>query len=191
MAPGTGQDQDGEGLAWSRLMAAAQDGDRAAYGRLLTEIQPFIRKIAAAHHRGADRIDDVVQDVLLTLHRVRHTYDPSRRFEHWLSAIARRRSIDLLRQRGRIDTLEISDEIAYETFSDPGANRELENRHATEGLGEAIAALPEGQREAVELLKLKELSLAEASDVTGKSVASLKVAVHRALKTLRLTLRRD
>jgi RNA polymerase sigma factor (sigma-70 family) len=170
---------------WSRWMAAAQDGDRAAYERLLRDIVPFIRAIVGPQHRAPDRVDDVVQDVLLTVHRVRHTYDPARPFRHWLAAIARRRSIDALRRRVRTRAFETSDEHAYETFADPGAKRETERRERVDGLDAAIAALPEGQREAVELLKLREMTLAEAARASGKSIAALKVNVHRAIKALR------
>ena len=176
---------------WSRWMAAAQDGDRAAYERLLKDCLPFLRAIAGRYHRTADRREDVVQDILLTLHRVRHTYDPARPFTHWLATIASRRSIDALRRRGRTEKTEVFDERAYETFSDPEANREMSVRDEAPALKEAIATLPEGQREAVELLKLRELSLAEASQLTGKSISALKVNVHRALKTLRTRLKGD
>lgn len=174
---------------WSRLMAAAQGGDRVAYEKLLREILPLIRAIARRWHRQPDRAEDVVQDVLLTLHRVRHTYDPTRPFSHWLATLARRRAIDALRQRGRSAKVEVFDENAYETFADPQANREIVVRDQAKGLGAAIAGLPEGQREAVELLKLKELSLVEASAVSGKSIAALKVNVHRAIKALRAQLK--
>ncbi len=170
-------------------MAAAQEGDRAAYEQLLRQILPFIRAIAARQHRAPDRIEDVVQDVLLTIHRVRHTYDPSRPFGTWLAAIARRRSIDLLRRLGRIQAVETRDTGAYETFADPGANREKENRDATAALGRAMGNLPRGQREAVELVKLRELSFAEASRLTARSVGALKVNVHRALKALKMRLK--
>jgi RNA polymerase sigma factor (sigma-70 family) len=169
-------------------MAAAQAGDRGAYDQLLREIVPFIRAVIQRQHGSAARRDEVVQDVLLTLHRVRHTYDPTRPFTYWLASIARRRSIDALRRLGRTESAEIYDPTAYETFADPQANRNLEVRHATEGLAEAIAGLPERQREAVTLLKLRELSLIEASRVSGSSVAALKVNVHRAIKALRKQL---
>lgn len=173
---------------WSRLMAAAQDGDRAAYDRLLRQVLPFIRAIAAQHHRAPDRIGDVVQDVLLTLHRVRHTYDPSRPFKAWLAAIARRRSIDLLRRQGRIGAVETWDAGAYETFADPAANKET-GREAASALNRAMRTLPQGQREALELIKLRELPLADASRLSGKSVGALKVNVHRALKALKARLK--
>jgi RNA polymerase sigma-70 factor, ECF subfamily len=175
-------ESDGE---WRRLMAAAQGGDRAAYERLLRDILPFIRAIVARQHRTQDRVEDAVQDVLLTLHRVRHTYDPSRPFTHWLATLARRRSIDLLRRRTRVAAAETLDETAYETFADPAANSESERRDWNGALSGALAALPERQRQAVELTKLRELSLAEASAASGMSIGALKTNVHRAIKAMR------
>lgn len=169
-------------------MAAAQDGDQVAYARLLREAVPFLRAIVARQHRAPDRVEDVVQDVLLTVHRVRHTYDPARPFTHWLATIAHRRSIDALRRRGRGAANEVWDERAYETFADPLANKPEEARDAAEAIRPALAALPPGQREAIELVRLRELSLEEASKASGKSVAALKVNVHRALKSLRARL---
>jgi RNA polymerase sigma factor (sigma-70 family) len=172
-------------------MAAAQDGDRLAYERLLREIVPFIRAVIFGQHRTADRVEEVVPDVLLTVHRVRHTYDPARPFKRWLATIARRRSIDVLRRFSRTAANEIADETAYETFADPAANKVMEVYAATDGLSEAIAGLPEQQREAIELLKLREMSLAEASKASGRSIAALKVNVHRAIKSLRKRLTGD
>lgn len=176
---------------WSLLMAAAQAGDRAAYEKLLREILPMLRAIAGRWHRNPDRAEDVVQDILLTVHRVRHTYDPSRPFSHWLATIARRRAIDALRRRGRTEKAEIFDEQSYVTFADPTANKEMTSRDQAPGLGAAISGLPESQREAVELLKLRELSLAEAAKISGKSISALKVNVHRAIKSLRAQLKGD
>jgi RNA polymerase sigma-70 factor, ECF subfamily len=176
---------------WSELMAAAQQGDGRAYDQLLREIVPFIRAIAMRQHGARDRADEVVQEVLLTVHRVRHTYDPARPFRRWLAAIARRRSIDALRCRCRYAGVELNGDsvgLAYESYADPATHR-LDEAHANaDCLGKAISSLPALQREAVELLKLRELSLAEASRLTGRSIEALKVNVHRALKSLRKQL---
>src|SRR5258708_35732958 len=86
---------------WSILMARAQEGDRAAYHRLLQEITPYLRSLAARRHRDPNDIEDAVQDVLLTVHSIRQTYDPARPFAPWLVAIANRRFIDRLRRQGR------------------------------------------------------------------------------------------
>ena len=182
----TGFEQD---RLWSGWMAAAQDGDNAAYARLLREILPFLRVLTRRRCADPDRCEDIVQDVLLTLHRVRHTYDPARPFSPWLAAICERRSIDALRRRVRQGAREMQDDRAYETFADPEANKEVAAGEATEALRAMIADLPPGQREALELLKVKEMSLAEASQVSGQSVGALKVSVHRAIKALRLKAR--
>ena len=171
---------------WSGWMAQAQDGDNAAYARLLREILPFLRVLARRRCRDADRCEDIVQDVLLTLHRVRHTYDPVRPFTPWLAAICDRRSIDALRKRVRLSAHETDDARAYETFADPASNKALDAGDAAQALAALVAQLPPGQREALELVKVKEMSLLEAAQASGQSVAALKVNVHRALKALRL-----
>ena len=61
---------------------------------------------------------------------------------------------------------------------------------AIEALTHAIQALPPGQRQAIELLKLRELSLKEAAERTGMTIGALKLATFRAMASLRRTLRR-
>jgi RNA polymerase sigma-70 factor (ECF subfamily) len=174
--------------AWATLMSRVQDGDKAAYRRLLEETVPYLRSLVARHRALSGEVEDVVQDILLTLHAVRHTYDPGRPFAPWLAAIARRRIVDRLRRRGRVAAAEVALEPVHETIAAMDANI-----HATvagrRALQEAIGALSPGQRQAVLLLKLRGLSLKEAALESGMSIVALKVASHRALKTLRRMLR--
>jgi hypothetical protein len=86
---------------WSAMMARAQAGDQAAYAALLEAITPYLRSLATAHCRRREDVEDAVQDILLTVHEIRHTYDPRRPVGPWLAAIARRRIADHLRQRYR------------------------------------------------------------------------------------------
>lgn len=174
-------------VEWSIFMARAQDGDGRAYNRLLTEITPYLRRLVARHHRSAQDIEDTVQDILLTIHSVRQIYDPTRPFTPWLVAIARRRIIDRLRQQGRTAARETALSTDHETIPEDETNI-LETRADGRALHEAVEKLPPGQREAVKLLKLQEMSLKEAADKTGLSVVALKVATHRALKSLRSIL---
>lgn len=174
-----------DGLAdWSMAMARAQRGDREAYRRLLEDITPYLRALAAHRVRNRSDIEDTVQDVLLTIHAVRHTYDPARPFGPWLVAIANRRIVDGLRRRGRIGSHETATDDDLETFSAPAANLQEEavDAHAVR---DAVERLPAGQRDAVRMLKLEGMTLKEAAAASGMSVAALKVATHRALKTLR------
>ncbi len=177
-----------DGSELSRLMAAAQDGDQRAYATLLTAVTPYLRAQARRFLRSPHDVEDVVQEILLTIHRVRHTYDPSRPFLPWLVAIARRRIVDRLRGKGRLDAREVVVAPDHETFTEVAANTTQEDEPDHSALHAAVAALPPGQRLAVELLKFKDLSLKEASDLSGMSVGALKVAAHRAYKSLRQAL---
>jgi len=163
-------------------MARAQDGDAESYRKLLESITPYLRSRAACCHRNPSDIEDAVQDILLTVHAVRATYDPMRPFGPWLAAIASRRLIDRLRRRA----YETEFEIADETFAGEGANPE--NMAETQDMAAALDRLPARQREAVRLTKIEGLSLKEASAASGMSIAALKVATNRAVRRLRQIL---
>jgi len=172
---------------WSAWMAAAQDGDQQAYRALLHGIVPYVRAMASrAFHEPAD-IEDAVQEVLITLHEVRASYDPTRPFRPWLAAIARHRIIDRMRQNGRIRAREAPLDIDHATYAalvprDDNMTIDTHTLHA------AIDRLPNGQRLALRELKLREGTLQEVSTATGLSEGSLKVATHRGIKRLRAML---
>lgn len=171
------------------LMASAQAGDRAAYDVLLRDCVGVIRATARGRGVPPDSVDDVVQETLLAVHRARQTYDPARSFHAWLRTIADRRAIDVLRRQGRQRTREIHEPAAYENHAaatETGAAAEASELGGR--LRTAVAGLPEGQRQAVEELALKDRSLADAAAATGRSAGALKVNLHRALKTLRSRL---
>jgi RNA polymerase sigma factor (sigma-70 family) len=174
---------------WSELMAAAQDGDGAAYARLLRELVPFLR-VLVRRNAPADRTEDVVQDVLLTVHRIRHTYDPNRPFLPWLATVANRRVMDARRRDMRLRAWETPSTDLLETFADTAANRRGEVAELRTWLHHAIDDLPARQRDALRLVKLDEMTMQEASARSGQSVAAVKVNVHRGLQALRRTLRK-
>lgn len=167
-------------------MSAAQGGDSRAYEQLLREILPFLRRIALRHLRDATEAEDAVQDALLTLHRVRATYDPARPFTPWMAAIAERRSLDRLRRRVRRSARELPMDAASNVVGRSTA--EIEAGLVREELDAAVNGLPVSQATALRLAKIEELSLAEASARSGLTVSALKVATHRALLTLRKRL---
>ena len=172
------------------LLAAAQRGDADAYRAFLKAILPLARAIARRRAPTADAAEDIVQDALLTIHRVRHTYMPGRPVRPWLAAIVSRRAIDAARRGGRIGARELHDVAAYETFADDAANRSEQAAQSAQEVGRMLDALTPRQRQAVELVKLKEMSLAEASDASGQSIGALKVNVHRAIQRMRQALAR-
>lgn len=184
-------DTDTRNARLGALMAAAQAGDRSAYAALLRDCIPLIRAVAS-RRAPPDRIDDVVQETLLTIHRARQTYDSHRSFMAWLHVIADRRAIDVMRRVVRDGHREIHAPLVYEQHPDHTADPAVaEDRNDIAfQVSRAVASLPAGQREAVEYLVVQEQSLAAAARQTGRSEGALKVNLHRALKALRAKFER-
>lgn len=174
------------------LMRSAQDGDPDAYAELMRELAVRVRQIVR-HRRAflehAD-VEDLVQDVLLSVHAVRATYDAARPFIPWLLAITRNRLADAARRYARHGAREVAFDDLDVTFFSGGANTMTATYGDPEALKDAIAELPAGQRSAIEMLKIGEMSLKEAAAASGTSVGALKVATHRAMDALRRKLKR-
>lgn len=172
-------------------MRAAQAGDKARYAALLRAILPPLRRAARSRwpDAGASEIEEVVQETLLALHASRHVYDPARPFLPFLFGIMRLRGADLLRRRYRDAQHEAALDNLHETSPALLTNSTQEEELDAGALRAALARLPAGQRRAVEMTKLNEMSLAEAAAASGTSIAALKVATHRGLKALRRLLK--
>lgn len=178
---------------FASLMRAAQEGDGEAYTTLMQELAGRLRQIVRRRRPFLERadIEDLVQDTLLSVHAVRATWDPGRPFVPWLLAIARNRLADGARRYARTGVHEVAMDDLDVTFLQDRANTSSAGYGDPEALARAVADLPPGQRTAIELLKLREMSLKEAAATSGTSVGALKVATHRAMETLRRTLKRD
>ncbi|HYB12470.1 MAG TPA: sigma-70 family RNA polymerase sigma factor [Myxococcota bacterium] len=175
-------------------MAAAQEGDKAAYERLLEDILPALRSFARRRLGDDVAAEDVVQEVLLSVHRARQTYRPERPFEPWLFAIARNAIIDFQRARTRRQReVVLEDDLLQSACAptDPAhADAHDPRSELSPLLGEALAKLPEAQREAVLMIHVEGLSVIEAALRARVSPGALRVRAHRGYRALRALLGR-
>ncbi|UCF68463.1 MAG: sigma-70 family RNA polymerase sigma factor [Acidobacteriota bacterium] len=167
-------------------MGRAQDGDQQAYESLLRELVGLLRAHALRRGARADWVDDVIQETLLSIHRARHTYDPQRPFLPWLYAIADRRLNDAYRRLHRVMRRESEEDFE---FADAAVLPQTGDDELTEEVRQAVAELPERQREVIELLKLQEMSVKQVASRLGMSESAVKVTAHRGYKKLRERLR--
>lgn len=177
-------------------MTAAQGGDREAYELLLASLLVPLR--AFVRRRGVEdaAVEDVVQEILILIHRARHTWRPERPFDPWLWAIARNASTDALRRQARERARrepagsEAIEQIASggEQASELDPELRLTSRELPERMAAALQALPDGQRQAVELLYVEQLTVTEAAARAGVSPGALKVRAHRGSRALRSAL---
>ena len=158
-----------------QLMVAARAGDSRAYERLLREVDDWLRRYYARRlpHPAAE---DARQETLLAIHAKRHTYAPSWPFGAWLTAIARYKWIDGIREASRHAALSLDEDVMIEDHEDAAAS--------AVSLDRLLCRLKPAQRTAIRLVKLKGLSIERASAATGQSAALVKVNIHRGLKRL-------
>jgi RNA polymerase sigma-70 factor (ECF subfamily) len=164
-------------------MKKVQEGDAEAYRQFLDEIGPVLFNFVRRRVFNPEMVRDVYQEVLLTLHKARHTYEPSRPLGPWLFTVTRNSILDALGRNRKFVEREVPMEFL------PEAGEMERDGSLDDGLYQALQALPEANREAVELLKLKGLSLEEAARKLGISVAALKVRAHRGYLQLRRLLK--
>jgi len=169
---------------WRIWMVAAQAGETPAYEKLLAELIPYLRRFVRRRLLNPAAAEDVVQNILISIHRGRGSYRAERRFTPWLHAISRNAVIDQTRQQSRRSRREISLEAdgVAEPSTDPV---EPPSRDLSPELEDALSALPDAQREAVELIHLHGYSIAEAAERVGATKAALKVRAHRGYRAMR------
>ncbi|MFQ5417289.1 MAG: RNA polymerase sigma factor [Myxococcota bacterium] len=172
---------------WSIWMVAAQKGDSASYEKLLRELIPHVRRQVQRRIFDASAVEDVVQNVFVSLHRARATYRPERPFLPWINAVTRNAVVDAIREWGRRGRREVS--LEAEGVPEPAveAAEPRENGLSAELQG-ALERLPTAQRQAVLMIHVEGLSIAEASVRAGVSKSALKVRAHRGYRALRLLL---
>jgi RNA polymerase sigma factor (sigma-70 family) len=168
------------------LLRRGRRAERSAYRVFLTELSGRLRwqMRARAGGLGEADIEDLVQEVLLSVHASRATWDETKPVLPWIAAIARYRLADHLRRRRRAGRLVEEASAVSETFSGSVANRTAEEVVNAMSMGRALKGLSETERRAFTLVRLKGLSLDEAAGSSGSTVSAIKVAVHRAARKL-------
>lgn len=175
------------------LMARYADGDANAFRELYAAVAPRLYGYLVKMARTRALADDLLQQTFLKIHRARGAYVKGADPLPWIFSIAHRTFIDAVRKDRRAIVNVGSDEELPEIRADiggvaDGAREEAADPEAVKGALDALAALPESQREAVVLTKLEGKSVAEAAQIAGTTVGAMKVRAHRGYEALRSLL---
>jgi len=185
--------EDVRRAALDPLMRAAQAGDERAYRALLAEVALRMRRLvcARAPWLGRADVEDIVQDILLALHTARATWDPTRPFMPWIAGIARNRLADHARRYVRRQAFDQAASDLAEVFSSTPGQTHAEGVVNLMSVRRAMDGLTTGERDAFEMVRLRQMSLAEAAETRGSTVGAIKVAVHRATLKLKAAIAGD
>lgn len=163
------------------LMRAARAGDATAYRHVLNGLavllRAHVRRGFQRVGRGPEDVEDVVQEALLAVHLKRHTWDDTQPLEPWVRAIAHYKLVDHLRRRGSAQHVDIDDVIDLL----PAAT--TDNAAAMDS-ATLMAQLPARQRQIVEAISLDGRSTTDVARTLNMTEVAVRVALHRAIRTM-------
>lgn len=169
------------------LMRLSLAGDKQAYASLLRETAQLLRPFLAKRLNARGEINDLMQEILLSIHKARHTYDGLRPYRPWVFAIAKFRLQDYLRihyadeLRHAVDLAEVAHELPAQV---------TEPTISYESIRGEIDNLPEKQSTILRLMHQDGYTAKEVAEKMGMNEPAVKVAAHRAYKLLRKKLER-
>ncbi|MFT6077744.1 MAG: RNA polymerase sigma-70 factor (ECF subfamily) [Lentimonas sp.] len=163
------------------LMIAGLVGDQIAYKEFLTKATFQLRFVVARKITSAD-VEDVLQEILISIHKARHTYDGQRPIMPWLMAIANFRITDYLRKyysqmrHKTTDIAELENILADVTKDDIGS----------EYKGDLLVDVDQKHKKILHMLHIEGYTAKEVAARIGMGESAVKVAAHRAIKKIRI-----
>ncbi len=180
-------------LALDDVMDRFARGEDGALDELYRQGAPRVRNFLARLGGDLTLADDLTQDAFLRIHRARGSFVAGASALPWMLAIAR----NTLRDHARRERVRRTHQASAASADDPrrattneGGDGAAIARQTLQAASEALAELPERQREAFVLLRFEGLSLEDAAQVIGATEGAVKILVHRACVAIRATLDR-
>ena len=167
--------------------AIAAHGDRQAFSRLFAHYAPRVKGYLLRLGLDGGRAEELSQEVMVAVWRKAATFDRSQAsVATWIFRIARNRRIDAFRRDQRAE-LDAEDPI-WRSEPEQAADDRVEASQREARVREALADLPEDQREAVRRAFYEELSHSEIAERTGVALGTVKSRLRLAFVKLRARL---
>ena len=177
----------------AELISAARDGDAASFEPLIKKYQPRVFATARRYARRESEVEDIVQEVFIKAYQKLDGFRGEAPFEHWLMRLAVRTCYDFLRSHQRNRETAFTELSEAETdwldrfVVEPDSARE-DAEAARQLIGKVLARLSPPARLVITLLEIEERSVKEIAELTGWSVALVKVRAFRARAEMRKIL---
>ena len=185
-----------------QLMERFQGGDADAFTRLFRRHQAWLINYIFGFVKDRDNAEDLAQETFIRVDKAADTYQPGRAsFKAWLRTIAKRLSLNHIRDRKRRDRHMVDNfvstgsgdgdadvfDLIENAPADPSYQPEvaLEREESSEILWNAILAMPEKHRTLIILRDMEGRSYEEISEILGLSLGTTKSRINRARHKLK------
>jgi len=169
------------------LMARSLAGEQHAYAMLLQETSRMLRPFLTKRLTFSSEVDDVLQEILISIHKARHTYDGKRPYKPWVYAIAKFRLHDHLRV---YYTDQLRHAVDFDEMEEFLQEPVTESVISYESISGEVQKLPEKQATIIKMMHQEGYSAREVAEKIGMKESTVKVAAPRAYKILRKKLER-
>ena len=165
------------------LMACAAKGDEQAFGAIVERHKDALLNFFVRQNISHSDGQDLAQRTFLRIWRYRSRYSPKAKFTTFLFMIARQESIDFFRSEAR--RREAMDGVAQECEIQASERQGQTESGADDGLLRAFRSLPDAMRSVVELVVMQNLPQAEAAEILGIPLGTVKSRLFHALRRLK------
>ena len=170
------------------LLRRAQSGDPDAFGQLMEPLEQLVWRVCWHYTGNREAAEDCGQEAMIRIWRNLANYRGECALESWVYRIAANCCMDWLRKKKRDKSvpMEPLQEQGFDPADpSPGTEEQVVQRDERQRLREAIAQLPDDQREALIMTQLEKVSYEEAAKLLGVSEGTIKSRVNRAKARLK------
>ena len=170
------------------LLRRAQSGDPDAFGQLMEPLEQLVWRVCWHYTGNREAAEDCGQEAMIRIWRNLANYRGECALESWVYRIAANCCMDWLRKKKRDQSVSM-EPLREQGFDpadpSPGTEEQVVQRDERQRLREAIAQLPDDQREALILTQLEKIPYEEAAQALGVSEGTVKSRVNRAKARLK------
>ncbi len=168
-----------------KIVQRCRDGERAAFEELFEMYQPRLKYFVRRLDCGGGNIDDILQDIWLSVYKKIHKLKDAQSFGVWLYRIARNKVYDGFRRKDRFVRLP-EDEFPVQVSDEP-----VFDANDAENLHRALSKLKPYHREVLTLCFIEQMPYQSIADVVGCSIGTVRSRIYYAKQSLRHELERQ